>query len=140
MCIKVRNLLVTYLVFMSSNLERIWLERDRFEAVKSDAWSLMSSTMRCRGCKLALWIWKNQKQFNSDLPKNHSKKIMFPPSTSVTQKWLFYLHLCTLCHKFLTFFPHPVCMTSSMNDLLLKIIGAKIKVKLVLTYLILLQI
>ena len=36
-CIKEKNLLVTHLVFMSSNLERIWLESERFEAVKSDA-------------------------------------------------------------------------------------------------------
>ena len=35
-----------YLVLMSSNLERVELERATLEAVKSEAWSLMSSTIR----------------------------------------------------------------------------------------------
>ena len=35
-----------YLVLMSSNLERVGLESATLEAVKSEAWSLMSSTIR----------------------------------------------------------------------------------------------
>ena len=47
-----------HLVLMSSSLESTWEDRTTLEAVKSEAWSLMSSTILWSGCRLALWIWK----------------------------------------------------------------------------------
>ena len=45
-----------YLVLMSSSLERVWLERATLEAVKSEAWSLMSSAILCKGLRHELCI------------------------------------------------------------------------------------
>ena len=47
-----------YLVLMSSNRDKVWLDKATLEAVKSEAWSLMSSTILCNGVRHELCIWK----------------------------------------------------------------------------------
>ena len=50
--------LIDYLVLMSSKRESVWLERATLDAVKSEAWSLMSSTILCKGLRHELCICK----------------------------------------------------------------------------------
>ena len=54
--IECQNFFKMYLVLMSSSLERVWLERATLEAVKSEAWSLMSSAILCKGLRHELCI------------------------------------------------------------------------------------
>ena len=61
---------------MSSSLERVWLERATLEAVKSDAWSLMSSAILCKGLRHELCIYKKRKELEAAV-LDHNEYIIF---------------------------------------------------------------
>ena len=73
-----------------------------------------------RKCILSLKV-KNSEEFDGipqrilfDARSTH-KLVKIHNTPLVTLKWLFYLHLYTLCHKS-WYTPPPTCVTSLMND------------------------
>ena len=63
---------------MSSSLERMWCENAMLLFVKSDAWSLISSTDLCRVARLPLKAWNNSSQLaitiHNQFKCNHTSK------------------------------------------------------------------
>ena len=88
---------MTNRVFMSSSLERMWCENAMLLFVKSDAWSLISSTDLCRVARLPLKAWNNSSQLaitiHNQFKCNHTSKERWSTHKLYSNYFAFFLPL-----------------------------------------------